>query len=137
MKLYKMKTPRIKKEYMYLIIVLLLGLILSSFIKPLMEGFKEGADGSQTSYSKDSSPQPPSITQIPACASGFIYSPDKKLCIGSGKCSDKYRLDMSGICKISQRIPGAQTYVTPTCISVPGKTVTFSKDDGNKCIYTP
>ncbi len=32
----------ISKTYLYLIMVLLLGLLLASFIKPLMEGFKEG-----------------------------------------------------------------------------------------------
>jgi hypothetical protein len=42
---YNMKYRKgIKKEYVFLIIVLLLGLILSSFIKPFTEGFREGAN---------------------------------------------------------------------------------------------
>jgi hypothetical protein len=32
------------KTYLYLIIVLLLGLLLAGFIQPLLEGFKEGSE---------------------------------------------------------------------------------------------
>lgn len=38
---HKMNHKMMKNKYLYLIIILLLGLILASFIKPLMEGFRE------------------------------------------------------------------------------------------------
>ena len=80
-----MKTRKnVSRNYLYLLMILFLGIILSSFIKPFMEGFKEGAD----------------------CPEGWTQKNDK--CY-TGNCDKGYRWDTNNrVCKDKNGIQGNQ-----------------------------
>jgi hypothetical protein len=121
---YKMKYRKgIKKEYVFLIIVLLLGLILASFIKPFMEGFKVKCTPPKcpSGWTPQCSGPVKSCSNRPkGCKTGYAYNEQNKNCV-------------------SMTNPSSTMY--PFCANDNGVEISTdykkSPDSNERCYYNP